>query len=84
MNTTCAFCGNKNLSNKKVRYIYQKNGNYLFVNDVPCIQCDYCGEQYFEGKEILKIENSYNEIMNNKKKTLHKLEIPVENFSEIF
>lgn len=51
MNNSCAFCGNKNLSKKKVRYIYRKNGNSIFIDDVPCIQCDYCGEQYFEGKK---------------------------------
>lgn len=82
MNTVCAFCGNKNLSNKEVRYIYQRNGSYFFVNNVPCLQCDYCGEQYFEAKEIQKIENSFNEIINNQRQTL-KIEIPIENFSEM-
>lgn len=83
MNTVCAFCGNKNLSQKRVRYIYQNNGNYFFVDDVPCMQCDYCGEQYFEAKEIIKIENAFSDIINHKKHTHKKLEIPVENFSEM-
>lgn len=83
MNTVCAFCGNKNLSNKHVRYIYQNNGNYFFVDDVPCMQCDYCGEQYFDARELSKIENTYFEILNNKKQTHKKLEIPIENFAEI-
>ena len=54
MNTRCVFCGHKDLQYSQIQYIYRHNGKFLIVNDVPCLQCTYCGEQYFEG-HVLKI-----------------------------
>ena len=44
----CSFCGNTHLTPKTTRYIHQQNGEMLFVEQVPCLECDYGGEQYFE------------------------------------
>jgi len=34
----CSFCGNTNLSQKNVRYIYQREDDIMVVDDVPCIE----------------------------------------------
>ena len=49
MNSNCHFCGNKNFKNNQVQYIYQLNNQFLIMDGVPCEQCEFCGEQYFEG-----------------------------------
>jgi YgiT-type zinc finger domain-containing protein len=80
---TCHFCGNKNFKSVKVKYTYNHNDKFLMVEDVPCEQCEYCGEQYFEGSVLKKIENEFNMIHSKKKKVERELIMPVEQFIEI-
>ena len=58
MNTKCVFCGHKDIQHSQTQYIYRHNDKFLIVNDVPCLQCTYCGEQYFEGYVLKNIEKS--------------------------
>ena len=76
----CSFCGNKNVINKKVQYIYKHNGDFLIVNDVPCEECEYCGEQYFKASDLKKIEKLFLDIHSGSKKSKEKIEVPVEVF----
>lgn len=77
----CLFCGNKNFTKSSVQYIYKHNGNFLLVNNVPCIQCEYCGEQYFEGKVLEKIEDDYEQLfVKGNKKALRTLNVPIEDY----
>lgn len=79
----CHFCGNKNFKSTKVQYTYKHNDKYLMVEDVPCEQCEYCGEQYFEGRVLKQIEKEFNAIHSNNKKVKKELIIPVEQFIEV-
>ena len=56
---------------------------FLIVNDVPCEQCEYCGEQYFEGKVLRAIEEEFNQIYQRGKKAKKELNVPVEQFMEL-
>lgn len=80
MNNNCSFCGNKNLSEKKVQYIYKHNADFFIVNNVPCIVCDFCGEQYFSGVTLEKIEKLFFEISENKRQVKHRISVPVEEY----
>jgi YgiT-type zinc finger domain-containing protein len=80
---SCNFCGNKNLKNIEVDYTYKKDDKYLIVNSVPCIQCEYCGEQYFQAKILKQIENEFMIIQSGKKVVEKKLIVPVETFSQL-
>ena len=84
MNNKCVFCGNKNFSEKKVRYIYKHNSDFFIVNGVPCEECNFCGEQYYKGKDIENIEKLFFDIHQNKRLIHKKLEVPVEEYGEIF
>ncbi|CAN2048873.1 YgiT-type zinc finger protein [Candidatus Magnetomoraceae bacterium gMMP-1] len=79
----CHFCGNKNFKNNNVEYIYKHDGKFLLVNGVPCIQCEYCGEQYFKADVLKKIEQEFNEIYSLGKKASSEIRIPVEKFIEL-
>ncbi len=83
MNTKCNFCGNKNFNESKVQYIYRHNNQFLIVNDVPCEQCEYCGEQYFDGKVLRQIEEEFQRIYAQGKKPKQELRVPVEQFPDI-
>ncbi len=54
MDKICNFCGNKNFREKQTQYIYRHNEQLLIVEDVPCEECEYCGEQYFKAKVLKK------------------------------
>ena len=83
MSQVCHFCGNKNFKKNTVQYIYRHNNQFLIVNDVPCEQCEYCGEQYFEGEVLRKIEEEFNIIYVQGKKVKKELRVPVEQFMEL-
>jgi YgiT-type zinc finger domain-containing protein len=81
MSENCVFCGHKHLSNKTTRYIYQKNQQLLVIDHVPCLECAFCGEQYFDAIVLQKIEADYNAISNAKKQPLRFMQVAVEDFS---
>ena len=79
----CHFCGNKNLKPNLVQYTYKKDGKYIIIDDVPCQQCEYCGEQYFEASVLKNIEFEYEAIHSKGKNIKKKLIIPIESYTEI-
>ncbi|MFQ5753536.1 MAG: YgiT-type zinc finger protein [bacterium] len=83
MSQKCNFCGNKKFRKTDVQYLYKHDGKFLFVNNVPCEECEYCGEQYFEAKVLKKIENYFKEIYDLGKKAKMEIQVPVEEFWEI-
>ena len=83
MNTRCVFCGHKELQASQTQYIYRHNEKFLIVNNVPCLQCTYCGEQYFEGYVLKNIEKKFNEIHLYGHKASQEIHIPVEHFLDL-
>jgi YgiT-type zinc finger domain-containing protein len=83
MKKVCNFCGNKNFTEKNVQYIYRHQNQFLLVNNVPCEECEYCGEQYFKAEVLKKIEKSFGEIILSRKKAKREIKVPVEEFAEI-
>ncbi len=83
MKKVCNFCGNKNFKTKNIQYIYKHSGRLFIVNDVPCEECEYCGEQYFKSSVLKKIENDFLRIRSSRKKPKQEIRVPVENFAEL-
>lgn len=83
MDKKCNFCGNKNFKKKNVQYFYKFDGKFLVVNNVPCEECEYCGEQYFEANVLKKIERDFREIYFLGKKAKREVKVPVEEFMEL-
>ena len=84
MKTGCSFCGHKELQPRQTQYIYRHNGQFLIVDDVPCLQCSYCGEQYFEGRSLRDIEKRFNELhVHGQEANKEQVQIPVEHFSNL-
>jgi len=53
------------------------------VNNVPCEECEYCGEQYFKADVLKTIEKEFVKIFSAKKKPKKQLKVPVEEFAEL-
>ncbi len=79
----CNFCGNQQLVATTTQYTYKRDGQYLIVDDVPCTQCSYCGEAYFEARVLKKIEAEFNAIQSGKKQPKRAVMVPVEGFMEL-
>ncbi|MFO7889322.1 MAG: YgiT-type zinc finger protein [bacterium] len=79
----CSFCGHKELKKKRVQYLYKHNDHFLLVNDVPCEECEFCGEQYFQASTLKLIESEFKSIYSTKKKPKRELTMPVEDFSDL-
>ena len=83
MNTRCIFCVHKNLQDSQKQYIYGHNDKFLIVNDLPCLQCTYCGEQYSKRYVLKNIEKKFNEIHLHGHKASQEIHIPVEHFFDL-
>jgi YgiT-type zinc finger domain-containing protein len=83
MNKICSFCGNRNFINQEAQYIYKHDDKYFIVNNVPCEECEYCGEQYFEAQVLKKIEADFNRIYLSGKKPKREIQVPMEEFVNI-
>ncbi|MEM2915725.1 MAG: YgiT-type zinc finger protein [Candidatus Bathyarchaeia archaeon] len=79
----CNFCGNKSFREKQVQYIYRHDDRFLVVNNVPCEECEFCGEQYFKAGVLKRIEKDFKEIYFSGRKPKRKVEVPVEDFAGI-
>lgn len=76
----CLFCGHTHAAAKTTQYIYRHNGEFLVVNKVPCEECEFCGEQYFDAAVLKQIEQDFQDIHSGRRKADH-LSVPVEQFA---
>ena len=83
MQTGCSFCGHRELESRETQYIYRHDGQFLIVDDVPCLQCSYCGEQYFEARVLKGIEKKFDELHVHGSKASKAVQVPVENFLDL-
>jgi len=79
----CSFCGNTHLSQKDVRYIYQHQDSIMVVDDVPCLECDYCSEQYFNASVLKKIEQDFVAVSEQQKVPARSMQVAIETFSAL-
>ena len=83
MEKKCNFCGNKNFVEKQVEYIYKREGQLMVVNNVPCEECEFCGERYYKVDVLKRIEDDFEKVISGGKKTKKNLNVPVEEYAEI-
>jgi hypothetical protein len=53
------------------------------MNNVPCEECDFCGEQYFKADVLKKIEKQFADIYQARVKATREIVVPVEEFVEL-
>ena len=79
----CNFCGNKNFNETTTQYTYKRDGKFMLVDDVPCEQCEYCGEQYFKATVLKEIEKEFDDIYSKRKQATRTVTIPIESYSKL-
>ncbi len=83
MSETCNFCGHAYLRATRTRYIHQEGDDILIVDDVPCIECEYCGEQYFAIDTLKNIEVDHRAVSAQRKQPKRTLTVAVEEYGAI-
>ena len=63
--------------------MYRHDGKFLVVNNVPCEECTYCGERYYEANTLKNIEREVMDIQHGRKKVKTEVSVPIENFAEV-
>ncbi len=79
--TRCYVCGYSDFDERRVEYVYRRHGNYLIVRDVPCEVCLHCGERYYAGATLLKIEHRFKALEDPTVRPQPTLQVPVEAFA---
>jgi YgiT-type zinc finger domain-containing protein len=62
---------------------YQQGDELLIVEEVPCLRCDDCGEEYFDVSTLKKIEADHLALATHCKRPARTLEVAVETFSAL-
>lgn len=76
----CPFCGNKHLTEKTTRYFHQRQNDMLIIEGAPCLECDFCGEQYFEVQVLKQIESDHLAISEHRKQPSRFVQVAVNEF----
>ncbi|MBF0186035.1 MAG: type II toxin-antitoxin system MqsA family antitoxin [Magnetococcales bacterium] len=79
----CTFCGHQNMAAKQVEYLYRLSDRLMMVTGVPCLECEFCGEQYFDAAVLKRIEADFQAIQHTGKKPLRTIQVPVEAYSSL-
>lgn len=83
MSQQCSFCGHAHLNEQRTRYIHQAGDDMLIVEDVPCLECEYCGEQYFAIATLKTIEADHDALAAKRKRPRRTLQVAVEEFRSL-
>jgi YgiT-type zinc finger domain-containing protein len=76
----CPFCGNIEFVERNVEYLYSRNDHYLFVPDMPAFVCLNCGERYYKGDALIKVEQRFKAIYQREEQPDRYLQMPVMEF----
>lgn len=59
----CFFCKG-DLKESRTTYTANINDCIIIVKNVPCLECQQCGEKYFNDDVMIQLENIINQVKN--------------------
>ncbi len=80
-NRKCAYCGAEQFEERRVKYIYSRNGKHLFVPDMPADVCLSCGMMFYHGRALLKVEERFKKIHQAQQKPDRYENMPVMEYA---
>ena len=60
----CFFCKSKEMVEAKTTEVFEYGGNLIIVRNIPCLECEQCGEKYLIDSVMEQLENLSNEAKN--------------------
>ncbi len=80
-NTKCYYCGSEDFEERRVRYIYSRENNDLFIPDMPADICLNCGMVYYHGSALLKVEQRFKAIQKHQEQPDRYATMPVMDYA---
>lgn len=53
----CLTCKNGTMAQAVTAYFAQLNNCYVIIENVPCMKCEQCGEEFFTSSVLEKIDD---------------------------
>ena len=76
----CTFCGGT-VDERQIEYDYRRREHLLVISNVPAGVCRQCGEKYFQGGVLKRMDTLYHEIFDHHRAPERLLEVPAVSFS---
>ena len=67
----CKYCKNEHLIKSTTTHVVDFKTHLIIVRNVPCLECDQCGETYFS----MEISRQLEKIVNEAKKMSQEISI---------
>lgn len=77
----CYYCGNETFEERRVKYIYSRQGKNLFVPDMPADVCLECGMVYYHGPALLRVEQRFKAIYQSGEEPDRYTTMPVMDYA---
>ncbi len=61
----CVICKTGTTKHSKTNSLFERNGCFVIVKDIPAEVCSQCGEAYFDEATTRDIQNRVNEALKN-------------------
>jgi len=81
-NEKCYYCGGVEFEGRQLRYIYSRDGQNLYVTDMPADVCLTCGMVYYDGAALLEVEQRFNAIYHDHEKPRQYMTMPVMSMAD--
>ncbi len=67
----CMFCKNKTYSESVTTHVVNYNNCIIIIRNVPCLECEQCGEKYYTDEVAEKLEK----IVESAKKLMQEISV---------
>lgn len=67
----CMYCKGSSTHESTTTHVVDYNNNIIVIKNVPCIECDQCGEKYYSDKVAEVLEH----IVNDAKKMMQEIAV---------
>ena len=67
----CMFCKNKTFIESTTTHVVNYQNCIIIIRNVPCLECDQCGEKYYTDEVAEKLER----LVNSAKQLLQEISV---------
>ncbi|HAG14285.1 MAG TPA: hypothetical protein DCG49_10565 [Ruminococcus sp.] len=67
----CMFCKNKTHTESTTTHVVNSQNSIIIIRNVPCLECDQCGEKYYTDAVAEKLER----LINSAKQLMQEISV---------
>lgn len=67
----CMFCKNKTYTESTTTHVVNYQSCIIIIRNVPCLECDQCGEKYYTDEVAEKLER----LVNSAKQLMQEISV---------